>query len=164
MPCTSEICAAVPDQENLISSLMADTGLSRGVLYPPLEDAQRADLAASLGPKVTLANPLDYHTYIWGDEAAIERTFTAMMQGDSLALGIVVLDFPKVELGGAAEWDQVIRINLEASFRLMRAAARPMMKARGVRIVSITSVVGSTGASIRCPRTVAARSSGYVTP
>ena len=43
------------------------------------------------------------------------------------------------------EWDQVIRINLEASFRLMRAAARPMLKARGGRIVSITSVVGHTG-------------------
>ncbi|MEC7398674.1 MAG: 3-oxoacyl-ACP reductase FabG, partial [Pseudomonadota bacterium] len=43
------------------------------------------------------------------------------------------------------EWDQVIRINLEASFRLMRAAARPMMKTRGGRIVSITSVVGHTG-------------------
>ena len=43
------------------------------------------------------------------------------------------------------EWDQVIRVNLEASFRLMRAAARPMMKARGGRIVSITSVVGHTG-------------------
>jgi 3-oxoacyl-[acyl-carrier protein] reductase len=43
------------------------------------------------------------------------------------------------------EWDQVIRINLEASFRLMRASARPMMKARGGRIISITSVVGHTG-------------------
>ncbi|MEL7686370.1 3-oxoacyl-[acyl-carrier-protein] reductase [Citromicrobium bathyomarinum] len=43
------------------------------------------------------------------------------------------------------EWDQVIRINLEAAFRLMRAAARPMMKARGGRIISITSVVGATG-------------------
>ena len=43
------------------------------------------------------------------------------------------------------EWDEVIRINLEAAFRLMRAAARPMMKARHGRIVSITSVVGTTG-------------------
>ena len=43
------------------------------------------------------------------------------------------------------EWDEVIRINLEAAFRLMRAAARPMMKARFGRIVSITSVVGATG-------------------
>jgi len=43
------------------------------------------------------------------------------------------------------EWDQVIRINLEAAFRLMRAANRPMMKARFGRIITITSVVGTTG-------------------
>jgi 3-oxoacyl-[acyl-carrier protein] reductase len=43
------------------------------------------------------------------------------------------------------EWDQVIRVNLEAAFRLIRAAAKPMMKARFGRIVAITSVVGTTG-------------------
>ncbi|MGL5838126.1 MAG: 3-oxoacyl-[acyl-carrier-protein] reductase [Sphingorhabdus sp.] len=43
------------------------------------------------------------------------------------------------------EWDEVIRINLEAAFRLMRAVAKPMMKARFGRIVTITSVVGATG-------------------
>ena len=43
------------------------------------------------------------------------------------------------------EWAEVMKINLEAAFRLMRAAVRPMMKARFGRIVTITSVVGSTG-------------------
>jgi len=43
------------------------------------------------------------------------------------------------------EWDAVIRINLEAAFRLLRAASKPMMKARFGRIVTITSVVGATG-------------------
>jgi 3-oxoacyl-[acyl-carrier protein] reductase len=43
------------------------------------------------------------------------------------------------------EWDQVIRVNLEAAFRLSRAALKPMMRARFGRIVSITSVVGATG-------------------
>ena len=43
------------------------------------------------------------------------------------------------------EWEAVMRVNLEAAFRLMRAAARPMMKARFGRIVTITSVVGTTG-------------------
>lgn len=43
------------------------------------------------------------------------------------------------------EFEDVIRINLEAAFRLMRAAAKPMMKARFGRIISITSVVGITG-------------------
>ncbi len=43
------------------------------------------------------------------------------------------------------EWDTVIRVNLEAAFRLCRAACKPMMRARFGRIVSITSVVGVTG-------------------
>ncbi len=43
------------------------------------------------------------------------------------------------------EWDHVIRVNLEAAFRLIRAAAKPMMKQRFGRVVSITSVVGTTG-------------------
>ena len=43
------------------------------------------------------------------------------------------------------EWEAVIKVNLEAAFRLMRAATKPMMKARFGRIVTITSVVGATG-------------------
>ena len=43
------------------------------------------------------------------------------------------------------EFEEVIRINLEAAFRLIRAAAKPMMKARFGRIISISSVVGVTG-------------------
>ena len=43
------------------------------------------------------------------------------------------------------EWDQVITINLEGAFRLMRAAMKPMMRARHGRIINITSVVGVTG-------------------
>ncbi len=43
------------------------------------------------------------------------------------------------------EWESVIRVNLEAAFRLMRAAAKPMMKARFGRMISVTSIVGVTG-------------------
>ena len=43
------------------------------------------------------------------------------------------------------EWDEVLRVNLEAAFRLMRAAAKPMMRARFGRIISVTSVVAVTG-------------------
>jgi 3-oxoacyl-[acyl-carrier protein] reductase len=43
------------------------------------------------------------------------------------------------------EWSDVIRINLEAAFRLIRAASKPMMKARVGRVITITSVVGTTG-------------------
>ena len=43
------------------------------------------------------------------------------------------------------EFSEVIQVNLEAAFRLMRAACKPMMRARFGRIISVTSVVGVTG-------------------
>ena len=43
------------------------------------------------------------------------------------------------------EFEEVIRVNLEAAFRLIRAAAKPMMKARFGRIISVSSVVAVTG-------------------
>jgi 3-oxoacyl-[acyl-carrier protein] reductase len=43
------------------------------------------------------------------------------------------------------DWELVIRVNLEAAFRLARAALRGMMRQRFGRIVSISSVVGVTG-------------------
>jgi 3-oxoacyl-[acyl-carrier protein] reductase len=43
------------------------------------------------------------------------------------------------------DWDQVVAVNLSATFRLARAAVRGMMRRRFGRIVGITSVVGVTG-------------------
>jgi 3-oxoacyl-[acyl-carrier protein] reductase len=43
------------------------------------------------------------------------------------------------------EWDLVLQVNLAAGFRLIRSSLRGMMKRRWGRIVSITSVVGTTG-------------------
>lgn len=43
------------------------------------------------------------------------------------------------------EWDSVIAVNLTASFRLMRAVTKGMMRRRYGRIINIGSVVGTTG-------------------
>jgi 3-oxoacyl-[acyl-carrier protein] reductase len=43
------------------------------------------------------------------------------------------------------EWDDVMSTNLKSVFRLSQAVLRPMMKARGGRIISISSVVGAMG-------------------
>ncbi len=43
------------------------------------------------------------------------------------------------------EWEAVIKVNLEAYFRLARAALRGMMRRRHGRIIGITSVVGVMG-------------------
>ncbi|ETD72896.1 3-ketoacyl-ACP reductase [Pelistega indica] len=43
------------------------------------------------------------------------------------------------------DWDAVIQTNLTAVFRLCRGVIRPMVKARGGRIINVTSVVGESG-------------------
>jgi 3-oxoacyl-[acyl-carrier protein] reductase len=43
------------------------------------------------------------------------------------------------------DWDEVVAVNLSATFRLARAAVRGMMRRRFGRIIAITSVVGVTG-------------------
>ena len=43
------------------------------------------------------------------------------------------------------DWDEVIKVNLTATFRLARAATKLMMRKRFGRIIAITSVVGVTG-------------------
>ncbi len=43
------------------------------------------------------------------------------------------------------DWERVMRVNLEAYFRLSRAALRGMMKRRFGRLIAITSIVGVTG-------------------
>lgn len=103
------------------ASLMADAALGTGLVFPPLVHAQEQSLRAALGAHVALANPLDYHTYIWGDQAAIARCFTAMMQGD-LALGLVVLDFPRSDRCDGGEWNKVVTAVTDAQ----AATGRPM--------------------------------------
>ena len=43
------------------------------------------------------------------------------------------------------DWDEVLSVNLKGAFNCVRAAVRPMLKARGGRIISIASVVGLLG-------------------
>ena len=52
---------------------------------------------------VTIANPLDYHTFVWGNREKQTTAFTAMMKGD-YALNLIVLDFPRQDRCDAADW------------------------------------------------------------
>ncbi len=103
------------------AALMADLGAAAGLDYPPLTEAQLTGLRDALGPKVALANPLDYHTYIWGDGPAMERAYTAML-APHLALGLLVLDFPRDDRCTAPGWDAA----LDAAVAACRAAGVPM--------------------------------------
>jgi 3-oxoacyl-[acyl-carrier protein] reductase len=100
-------------------------------------------LAGELGERVhvlacNLADPAE-------TDALITRAEETMGQLDVLVANAgVTRDNLLVQLRDE-DWDQVIAINLTATFRLTRAAVRGMMRRRFGRIIAITSVVGATG-------------------
>jgi 3-oxoacyl-[acyl-carrier protein] reductase len=109
--------------------------------------AFREELNAEFGPKDS-----DGHVEITCDlsdttqvEELVPATIDTLGQLDILVNNAGVTRDNLAMRMKDEEWDLVMKINLEAAFRLMRAAARPMMKARFGRIVTITSVVGATG-------------------
>jgi 3-oxoacyl-[acyl-carrier protein] reductase len=78
-------------------------------------------------------------------EALVPKAEEAMGQLDILVANAgITRDNLFVQLRDE-DWEQVININLTATFRLARAATRGMMRRRFGRIIGITSVVGVTG-------------------
>ena len=78
-------------------------------------------------------------------EALVPRVEEAMGQLDILVANAgITRDNLLVQLRDE-DWEQVIAINLSATFRLARAALRGMMRRRFGRVIAITSVVGKTG-------------------
>ncbi len=96
------------------AGLMSDLAEAAGVEFPPLNERQRKDLRDALGPMVALANPLDYHTFVWGDTDALAKTFTAMIDPE-LALTLVILDLPHAERCDPQAWECVVDACLRAS-------------------------------------------------
>ncbi len=104
------------------ASMMADAAELVAIEYPALEEAQEQALRAALGPLVALANPLDYHTYIWDDFAAMTRAFAAMMQGKA-DITCLLLDFPRGDRCSAESWYTAVDALAEAARKTGRTAA-----------------------------------------
>jgi 3-oxoacyl-[acyl-carrier protein] reductase len=100
-------------------------------------------LAAELRERVhvlpcNLADPAE-------TETLVPRAEEAMGQLDILVANAgLTRDNLLVQLRDE-DWEQVIAVNLSATFRLARAAVRGMMRRRFGRVIAITSVVGTTG-------------------
>ncbi len=88
------------------AGLVADLGAAAGLGFAPPTEAQKARLGAVLGPLVTLANPLDYHTFIWGDGPKTTEVFSAMLQGYDA--GIFVIDPPRPDRCDPASFEPAI--------------------------------------------------------
>jgi 3-oxoacyl-[acyl-carrier protein] reductase len=100
-------------------------------------------LAATLGERVhVLPSDLSVPEQV---EALVPGAEQAMGRLDILVANAgITRDNLFVQLKDE-EWDQVLAVNLTATFRLARAATRGMMRRRFGRIIGITSVVGVTG-------------------
>ena len=101
------------------AGLVADLAAPFGIDFPPPSDGTRARLGDILGPIVTIANPLDYHTFIWGDGPRTTDVFTTML-GDYDA-GIYIIDPPRVDRCDPAWYEPAI----DAIVAAQRATGKP---------------------------------------
>ena len=89
------------------ASLVSDLAQEYGIQFPKLEKENISELRSVLGEMVALSNPLDYHTYIWGDVEAMASTFIAMMRGHE-GITIIIVDFPRNDNCDPSAWNCVI--------------------------------------------------------
>ncbi|MEP1209990.1 MAG: acetate--CoA ligase family protein [Rhizobiaceae bacterium] len=95
------------------ASLMADAAAGRGVTYRPFTGGQAGQLKQVLGDLVTIANPLDYNTFIWGDWAAMEDMFTRALS-PQFDLAILVNDYPRGDRCDDADWANALETFIKA--------------------------------------------------
>ncbi len=111
-------------------------------------EAKLKELAAELGDRVHVL-PADL-----GDVAQVEalvKAATEAMGSINILVNNAGLTKDNLSLRmKAEEWEEVIRVNLTATFLLAQACQRGMMKARWGRIINISSVVGTTGNPGQC--------------
>lgn len=79
------------------ASLIADTAVGKDIEFTPLSPAAREETESALGSMVTVANPLDFHTYIWENAAQTTAAFSGMLAG-GFDLSILIQDFPQAPL------------------------------------------------------------------
>lgn len=111
-------------------------------------EARLKELAGELGERVHVL-PADL-----GDVAQVEalvKSASEVMGSINILVNNAGLTKDNLSLRmKPEEWDEVIRVNLTATFLLAQACQRGMMKARWGRIINISSVVGTTGNPGQC--------------
>ena len=102
------------------AGLMADAAAGRNVRFEGLSAEHRARVEQALGPLVTVSNPLDYNTFVWNDEPALTRAFTAFVS-NGFDLNLLVLDFPRGDRCSDADWQPTVHA-FEAALKANRAS------------------------------------------
>lgn len=95
------------------ASLVADLAAEKGLDLRPLTEAEAAVLGATTAPMVTVSNPLDYHTFDWGNEPRMRATYAAMMRAP-MGLHMSIMDMPRTDRCDASAWDPAVRAIIAA--------------------------------------------------
>ena len=85
------------------ASLIADMSEFTNLKFEPFPAEQTARIEATLTELVHVANPFDYHTFMWGDKPAMTATFSETMRGEHDAT-LLLLDAPPREDHDASSW------------------------------------------------------------
>ncbi len=102
------------------AGLVADLAAGTALEFPALDPRRKARLFDVLGPLVTLSNPLDYHTFIWGDEAATTKVFSAMLE--DMDAGIFVIDPPRSDRNSTESYQPAFNAIVAAAAETGRPA------------------------------------------
>ena len=86
------------------ASVVADAVEDSALALPELACAQAAAVRAQVHVLVDVANPLDYHTFSWGDQKALGAIFAAFADPATFDATLLVLDFPRPDRCDAADW------------------------------------------------------------
>ncbi len=98
------------------ASLVADLASDFNLNLPQPNAATARELHTVLGERVTVGNPLDYHTYIWGRFDAQVACFVAMMSSD-YDIVLLILDYPPGEEETRPAWGITEAALIEAKRR-----------------------------------------------
>jgi acyl-CoA synthetase (NDP forming) len=98
------------------AALVADLALDRRLSFPPFAPETAAKIAATLNAYVAIDNPLDYHTFIWGDRDKLAATFAAVLAG-GFDVGMLILDVPTAAGVNSAGWFLAIEAMIDAATR-----------------------------------------------
>ncbi len=104
------------------ASLAADAAKPRNLFFPALTRNDETRIAATLNEYVAITNPLDYHTFIWGDQQQLTDCFTAVM-ASNFDLTMFIFDFPRADRCSAEDWGPATAAIKEAARRSGNKAA-----------------------------------------
>jgi acetate---CoA ligase (ADP-forming) len=85
------------------ASLIADLSEGTALQFEPFTAHHQQRIQSTLTELVTVSNPFDYHTFVWGDRAATAACFTAVMDGPQDAT-MLVLDAPPSPDNDPSSW------------------------------------------------------------